>query len=70
VPLVALSAPQLDLTVPQSIERAIAAIAPRAIVNAAAYTSVDRAESEPALLRRMIGFKTSARRARADRVGI
>jgi dTDP-4-dehydrorhamnose reductase len=49
VPLAALSAPQLDLTVPESIERAFAAVAPRAIVNAAAYTAVDRAESEPDL---------------------
>lgn len=49
VPLIALSAPQLDLTVPESIERAVAAVAPRAIVNAAAYTAVDRAESEPDL---------------------
>ena len=30
-----------------SIERVLAAISPRAIVNAAAYTSVDKAESEP-----------------------
>jgi dTDP-4-dehydrorhamnose reductase len=49
VPLIALGRPQLDLTVADSIENALAAVAPRAIVNAAAYTAVDRAESEPAL---------------------
>jgi dTDP-4-dehydrorhamnose reductase len=49
MPLVALGRPQLDLTDAESIERAATALAPRAIVNAAAYTAVDQAEAEPAL---------------------
>ena len=49
VPLVAVGRPQLDLADPASIERVATSIAPRAIVNAAAYTAVDRAEAEPAL---------------------
>jgi dTDP-4-dehydrorhamnose reductase len=49
VPLVAMQRPDLDLTDSGSVERAVAAAAPRAIVNAAAYTAVDQAETEPAL---------------------
>lgn len=40
---------QFDLADPESISPAIAAIAPNLIVNAAAYTAVDKAESEPEL---------------------
>jgi dTDP-4-dehydrorhamnose reductase len=49
LPLVAMECPDLDIADSGSVERAIAAVAPRAIVNAAAYTAVDQAESEPAL---------------------
>jgi dTDP-4-dehydrorhamnose reductase len=49
VPLVAMERPHLDLTDPGAVERAVAATAPRAIINAAAYTAVDQAEAEPAL---------------------
>ncbi|UHD47690.1 dTDP-4-dehydrorhamnose reductase [Aureimonas altamirensis] len=42
----ALGRPTLDLTDPSSIHRAIAAFRPDVIVNAAAYTAVDKAESE------------------------
>ena len=48
VAMVALGRPHLDLAEAQSVERAVAAVAPRAIVNAAAYTAVDRAGAEPA----------------------
>ena len=41
--------PQLDLADPESVARALAAAAPDAIVSAAAYTAVDRAETESAL---------------------
>jgi len=47
--LVALGRPELDLTHPETLARAVEAHAPCAIVNAAAYTAVDRAEAEPAL---------------------
>ena len=40
---------ELDLTNPDSIRATMQAIAPRWVVNAAAHTAVDKAESEPAL---------------------
>lgn len=40
--------PELDVEDEESIDRAISEVAPSAIINAAAYTAVDLAESEPA----------------------
>ena len=48
LPMAALGRPDLDLEHLASIERAVTAIEPCAIINAAAYTAVDRAEAEPA----------------------
>lgn len=49
----ALARPEIDLSEPESLrgpmERALTAQAPRLVINAAAYTAVDRAEQEPAL---------------------
>ena len=39
--------PELDFDAPATIAATLAAIAPRMIINAAAYTAVDKAESEP-----------------------
>lgn len=47
--LMALSRSQLDLAHPQRLPDLIAEIQPQVIINAAAYTAVDRAESEPEL---------------------
>ena len=47
--LVATGRPELDLTQADALARAVEAHAARAIVNAAAYTAVDKAEAEPAL---------------------
>ncbi|MBO0765587.1 MAG: dTDP-4-dehydrorhamnose reductase [Hyphomicrobiaceae bacterium] len=47
VRLVALGRPNLDISDAGSIARTVAAIRPSLIVNAAAYTAVDKAESEP-----------------------
>jgi dTDP-4-dehydrorhamnose reductase len=44
--VVAIGRPELDLADPASIARALAAAAPDAIVSAAAYTAVDKAENE------------------------
>ena len=44
--IVALGRPELDLADPASVARAIAAAQPDAVVSAAAYTAVDKAESE------------------------
>ncbi|MBV8565517.1 MAG: dTDP-4-dehydrorhamnose reductase [Methylobacteriaceae bacterium] len=49
VDIVAVGRPALDLAEPASIHPALAAARPDVIVNAAAYTAVDRAESEPEL---------------------
>ena len=44
--IVAIGRPDLDLADPASVARALEAIAPDAIVSAAAYTAVDKAEGE------------------------
>lgn len=45
--IVAIGRPQIDVTDPRSVTEAIARERPGVVVNAAAYTAVDRAESEP-----------------------
>jgi dTDP-4-dehydrorhamnose reductase len=47
IELSAAGRPDLDLEVPRSAARAIAAARPDIIINAAAYTAVDQAEDEP-----------------------
>jgi dTDP-4-dehydrorhamnose reductase len=47
VPMVAVGRPELDLENGEGIDRVTAAVEPSAIVDAAAYTAVDRAEAEP-----------------------
>jgi dTDP-4-dehydrorhamnose reductase len=47
LPIVAVGRPEFDLEDSGSINRAVDAALPRAIVNAAGYTAVDRADSEP-----------------------
>jgi dTDP-4-dehydrorhamnose reductase len=54
--LVALDRAGMDLADPDSIHRAIADARPDVIVNAAAYTAVDRAESEPDAAMRINGI--------------
>jgi dTDP-4-dehydrorhamnose reductase len=46
--VVACDRSQIDLADPDAVRDAVRAIAPNAIVNAAAYTAVDNAEAEPA----------------------
>ena len=41
--------PELDLTVPESVRDHVQAYLPSIVINAAAYTAVDRAETEPEL---------------------
>ncbi len=48
---VGLDLPEFDLTDEAGVLASLRAIQPRAVVNAAAYTLVDRAEQEPALCR-------------------
>jgi dTDP-4-dehydrorhamnose reductase len=44
---VALARPDIDLTKPETLEPALRAARPDAVISAAAYTAVDQAESEP-----------------------
>lgn len=44
--VIALGRPDMDLAEPSSVHRAIEGAAPDAVISAAAYTAVDRAESE------------------------
>lgn len=48
-PVIALGRPDLDLTDPDSADAAIRAHKPAVVINAAAYTAVDKAETEPDL---------------------
>jgi dTDP-4-dehydrorhamnose reductase len=68
--LVAMGRPELDLTQPQALARVIEAHAPRAIVNAAAYTAVDKAEAEPALAMAVNRDGAGALAAAAARLGV
>jgi dTDP-4-dehydrorhamnose reductase len=49
--VVTIGRPEIDLCDRDSISRAIRAFRPRIVINAAAYTAVDRAEDEPELAR-------------------
>jgi dTDP-4-dehydrorhamnose reductase len=49
LPIITAGRPELDLSDRASVDRVVEACRPRAIVNAAAYTLVDKAESEPDL---------------------
>jgi dTDP-4-dehydrorhamnose reductase len=47
VEIITLGRPELDLAEPETIEPALREVLPDVVVNAAAYTAVDQAESEP-----------------------
>jgi len=48
--------PEIDLTSPDSINKTVQEYQPELIINAAAYTDVDRAESEPEIARAVNGL--------------
>lgn len=54
--VIGLTRQDLDLTKPESIEEAIAKLKPDIIINAAAYTAVDKAETEPELAKAINGI--------------
>ncbi|MDP5338351.1 MAG: dTDP-4-dehydrorhamnose reductase [Nodularia sp. (in: cyanobacteria)] len=47
--IIPLARPKIDLTQPDNLRQIIREIQPRIIINAAAYTAVDKAETEPEL---------------------
>jgi dTDP-4-dehydrorhamnose reductase len=69
--IVALGRPELDLQAgPESIAAAIAAACPDAIVSAAAYTAVDKAESEPDLAFQINSIGAGAIASAAAKLGV
>ena len=53
VDLIACTHAELDVGDPEAVRRQLAVARPDAIINAAAYTAVDKAESEPEMARRI-----------------
>jgi dTDP-4-dehydrorhamnose reductase len=67
--VVATDRAQLDLTDNDAIRQAIREAKPEVIVNAAAYTAVDKAESEPDLARQANAFAPGVMAEEAKRLG-
>ncbi|MFZ1908717.1 MAG: NAD(P)-dependent oxidoreductase, partial [Burkholderiales bacterium] len=59
----------LDIADPDTIRRVVREIKPEIIINAAAYTAVDKAESEPELAMRINGFAPGVLAEEAKRLG-
>ena len=60
---------QLDLTKPDEIRRVVRGVRPNLIVNAAAYTAVDRAESEEAVAQAINGVAPGVLAEEAKKLG-
>jgi dTDP-4-dehydrorhamnose reductase len=67
--VIALDRASLDLASPKSIRRAVRDTRPKIIVNAAAYTAVDKAESEPELAMQVNGIAPGILAEEAKRLG-
>ena len=61
--------PEVDLRQPESIRTALRAVEPAVIINAAAYTAVDKAESEPELAMVINGVGPALIAEEAKRLG-
>jgi dTDP-4-dehydrorhamnose reductase len=70
VEIVTLARPRCDLAEPSTIFPAIEASAPEIVVNSAAYTAVDEAESEENLATQINGASAGAIAHAAERLGI
>lgn len=70
VTVIAVGRPELDLAQPESVQQALAAVKPDCVVNAAAYTAVDMAETEPELALRINGAGAGAVAAAAAALGV
>jgi dTDP-4-dehydrorhamnose reductase len=69
VTLIPLTRAELDLAQPGQIGAALSGVAADVIINCAAYTAVDRAESEPDLALSINGAAVAALRSAADAMG-
>jgi dTDP-4-dehydrorhamnose reductase len=67
--VVSLDFPAVDLGSPEGLRELIHGISPGLIVNAAAYTNVDKAESEPDLARRINAIAPAIMAEEAKRIG-
>lgn len=67
--VIAMDRTQMDLNSPDSIRRTIRDVAPDIIVNAAGYTAVDQAESEPELAMRINAAAPGVMAEEARRLG-
>lgn len=70
LPLVGLARAQVDIRDAAAVAAAVAGNAPRLVVNAAAYTAVDRAESEPELAQAVNATAAGAIAEAAARHGV
>lgn len=68
--VIALGRPELDLANPASVVRALEEAAPDSIISAAAYTAVDKAESESNLAHAVNGRGAGAVAAAAKALGV
>lgn len=68
--MIAVGRPDLELTDPASIVRALNAVSPDVVVSAAAYTAVDRAESESVLAHAVNGRGAGAVAEAARALGV
>ena len=67
--LVALGSAECDLANPDQLRDTVRSIKPALIVNAAAYTAVDKAESEPELARKINGIAPGILAEEAKKLG-
>jgi dTDP-4-dehydrorhamnose reductase len=67
--VVALDFPDIDLGNPAGLRELIRGISPNLIVNAAAYTNVDKAESEPELARKINAIAPGVMAEESKRLG-
>jgi len=70
VTVIPVGRPELDLAQPEGARQALANAQPNCIVNAAAYTAVDKAETEPELALRINGEGAGAVAAAAAALGV
>lgn len=70
VTVIPVGRPELDLAQPDGVRQALATANPDCIVNAAAYTAVDKAETEPALAMRINGEGAGVVAAAAAALGV
>lgn len=70
VEVIALRRPDLDLAIPKTVAPALRSARPDVIVNTAAYTAVDQAESEPELAMRVNGEAAGEAARAAAALGI